>query len=311
MVEIDKKNDDLDFFKENQKIINQEIKNNSKKNIEDNIVDKNEILNSKEKKKEEKIKRTVEDDNSPYDNVSVWVAWCVLWPIAGAILSYISLKNLWNEYAKYVLLWGFLITIILTYVLIFIIPDTPNFQIWFLWLIFMLFQQKQVKKWSEDNPEKKYKSWFKALGWGIVGWILFFSTIFITSFIITPSTIDIENNINVIKEYPREVNLDDTFDIKFSINNIDDVSHKLITIDIDNIFLDGILITDISPKSISNYEYFWMQVYNFKENISNTSDTNIVFSAKAIKKWDFSGDVDFCIDLEGTCIYDWIRILVK
>jgi hypothetical protein len=311
MVEIDKKNDDLDFFKENQKSINQEIKNNSKKNIEDNIVDKNEILNSKEKKKEEKIKRTVEDDNSPYDNVSVWVAWCVLWPIAGAILSYISLKNLWNEYAKYVLLWGFLITIILTYVLIFIIPDTPNFQIWFLWLIFMLFQQKQVKKWSEDNPEKKYKSWFKALGWGIVGWILFFSTIFITSFIITPSTIDIENNINVIKEYPREVNLDDTFDIKFSINNIDDVSHKLITIDIDNIFLDGILITDISPKSISNYEYFWMQVYNFKENISNTSDTNIVFSAKAIKKWDFSGDVDFCIDLEGTCIYDWIRILVK
>jgi hypothetical protein len=71
MVEIDKKNDDLDFFKENQKSINQEIKNNSKKNIEDNIVDKNEILNSKEKKKEEKIKRTVEDDNSPYDNVSV------------------------------------------------------------------------------------------------------------------------------------------------------------------------------------------------------------------------------------------------
>ncbi len=286
-----------------------DVNNNSdRKTIKENI----QSNNSQEEKKKVKIKRTVYDENAPYDNVSVWFAWWLFWPIAGAILSYISLKNLWDKNAKYVLLWGFLITIILTYLLVFVIPETNNLKLWFLWLIFMLFQQKKVKKWAEDNPDKKYQSWFKALGWSILWWIALFLISFFTILVTTISTTNIENNISITKEYPREVTLNETFDIKFSIDNIDTKNHKLKTIDIDKSFLKGILVSKIIPKSTNEYDdIFWEHIYNFNKHLSNNLNTDIIFTVKAVKKWDFSSDVGFCIDVESNCIYDWIRILVK
>ena len=145
--------------------------------------------------KKKNIKRTKYDKNAPYDNISVWSAWVIFWPVAWWILSYISLKNLWNRYAKYVLIWSFILPILFSYLLIFIIPDIPSIQLWFLWLIFMWFQQKQVQKWSEDNPNKKYKNWFKAFWWGILWLLLFIITYFVSGFLFIWST-TIDNDID-------------------------------------------------------------------------------------------------------------------
>ena len=209
------------------------------------------------------------------------------------------------------MLFGFGITIILTYLIIFIFPDVSSIHIWFLWLVFMLLQKKQVKKWSEENQDKKYKSWFKALGWGILWWGLFYITIFITIMYFSVSTVINEDHISISKQYPREVMLNDSFDIEFSITNIDKVDHKLNSIDIDNDLLEGILIKKINPSIVTEYDNFWMRVFEFKNDLNMQAENKIIFSAKAIKKWDFSWDVDFCIDSDVSCIYNGMRILVK
>ncbi len=258
-----------------------------------------------------KIKRTEYDKNAPYDNATVWVAWVLFWPIAWGILSYISLKNLWYEYAKYVLIWSFLINILIAYILIFIIPDTSNLKIWFLWLMFMAFQQKQVKKWGEDNPNKKYKNWFKAFWWWLIWLALFLATTFMVAFTFSPSTTEINNNINISKNYPTEVKVGDNFNIEFSINNIDKIKHELKSIDIDNNFIDWIMITEETSKAIPVNDLFWMSSYKFNKSLAKDLDTKIIFNAKATKKWDYSWDVDFCIDSENTCIYSSIRIIVN
>jgi len=210
------------------------------------------------------------------------------------------------------LLGGFILTIIVGYILVFYFPDIPNLSIWIIWLIFMVFQQKQVKKWSEENPDKKYKSWFKALAWGLL-WLAFLYLIFfIIALFSVFNTWNIEKNISIIKEYPREVSVWDTFNIKFSIKNIDSTSHNLNTIDISNSLLKWLNISDINPKNLDDFDdWFWSHTYNFKENLSNTSETSILLKVKAIKKWDFVWNVDFCIDLDTSCIYDSVNILVK
>lgn len=294
----------FDEDEDEEKDNNTEIIN--KVNTEKKIENKDESKTPKEK-----IKRTIYDKNSPYDNASVWAAAIFFWPIAGAILSYISLKNLWYEHAKYILIWGFIVTIIFSYILVFIMPETSNISFWFLWVIFMFFQQKKVKKWEKENPDKKHKSALKALAWGILSVVLFFITSFITIMIFTPSTDNIENNITINKEYIKEVNIGDTFNIEFSIRNIDKVNHNLKTIDFDTNFIEGILISDITPKTTTDYDEFWMHIYHFGNNINTNSETKIIFTAKAIKKWDFSWDLDFCIDTITSCIYDSIRVIVK
>ena len=281
------------------------------KNISDENLEESKVNNENvEKDKKEKIKRTISDKNAPYDNASVWAAWFFFGPVAWGILSYISLRNLWYEYAKYVLIWSILISFITSYVLIFIIPETQQIQIWILWLIFMLFQQKQVKKWANNNPDKKYKSWVKALWWWVVWLALFFIISFLTILTFSASSSLIESNISINKEYPNQVSMWDTFDIEFSINNISEIEHKLTTIDIDKDFLNGILILNSTPTFSNNYEEFWMQIYEFRKSLPIKSDNKIIFSAKAIKKGDFSWDVDFCIDDDITCIYSWMRIIV-
>lgn len=263
------------------------------------------------KKDKVKVKRTVYDENAPYDNASVWAAWFFFWPIAWWILSYISLKNLWYKHAKYVLLWSFIITIIISYIIMFIIPDTSNIQLWFLWLIFMLFQQKQVKKWENTNPDIKHKSWFKAFGWGLVWLGIFFIISFVIAFFTISGNWLIDEYISVNEEYPMEVNIWDTFNMEFSIRNIDNLKHDLYTIDFDNNFLDGIIISDSTPKFLSENEIYWMQQYEFKTELPGNTETKVIINAKAIKKWDFWWDLDFCIDEYDMCLFNSIRIVVK
>ena len=105
--------------------------------------------------------------------------------------------------------------------------------------------------------------------------------------------------------------LNDSFDIEFSITNIDKVDHKLNSIDIDNDLLEGILIKKINPSIVTEYDNFWMRVFEFKNDLNMQAENKIIFSAKAIKKWDFSLYVDFCIDSDVSCIYNGMRILVK
>ena len=287
--------------------------------MDNNINNENNDIKSEDKNinneiSNEKIERTVYYKDAPYSNTSVWIIGFIFWPIAWAILAYISLKNLWNKYAKYILLWWFILTILICYILIYIIPETDELSLWFLWLMFMGFQQKYVKKWSEENPEKKYKSWWKAFWWWIL-WIItyfiialiivFIPIIFIFSWPITSDEIKIEKN------YPNEVSLNDSFEIEFSITNVDSVNHELNSIDFENLILEWIIISDVTPELSSEYEAFWYYIYEFLKELLPNNENKVIFNAKANKIWDFSWNVDICIDNEFDCFNDSVNIIVK
>lgn len=118
-------------------------------------------------------------------------------------------------------------------------------------------------------------------------------------------------NIYVTKEYPNEVRVDDRFNIELTVSNKNLSIHELRSIDFDNVFLDWIIITKVSESIIEEYDAFWYHVYEFKKNIEKESDLKIIFEAKAIKSWDYSWDLDFCIDWDTSCIFNSIRIIVK
>jgi len=135
-----------------------------------------------------KIERTVDDKNAPYSNISVWVSSFFFWPIAWWILSYISLKRLWYDYAKYVLIWTIIWTIWLAYIIMFILPENSGLKIWFLWpIIFIALQNKQVSKWEKENKNKKFNSWLKAFAWWILWLFLFIIMAFLVAIVFISS----------------------------------------------------------------------------------------------------------------------------
>lgn len=126
-----------------------------------------------------KIKRTKYDPNAPYRNSDVWLLSVLLWPIWWAIMSYISLKNLWDNRAKFILIWTVALILWFTHIVTYEIPDTSSVSFWLFWLMYMYFQKNAVDKWSKENPETKYKNGFKSLWWGLLWIIIMFIIVFL------------------------------------------------------------------------------------------------------------------------------------
>ena len=118
-------------------------------------------------------------------------------------------------------------------------------------------------------------------------------------------------NISIYKEVPLEVNKGETFNFTISIHNEDSKEHELRSIDISNSFLQGIAILETSPIVKEEYDILGQHIFEFKKNLVKTSEAKIIFTAKAVKSGDFSGDLDVCIDGDTSCLYNSIRIIVN
>ena len=175
---------------------------NNKYSIEienDEIIEEKNETDKKQNDKKEKITRTVFDENAPYSNAVVWAVWFFLWPIAWCILSYISLKKLWYyNYARNIFIGTFLWVILFCYIIAYVIDEVPSFSLWFLWLIYMGFQQKYVDEWAGKNPDKKYRNWWKALLWWILWLILYFIIFFMVVFYFDPIFLEFLNNMKTL-----------------------------------------------------------------------------------------------------------------
>lgn len=118
-------------------------------------------------------KRVIEDSEAPFSN-QLTLYGTLLWgPIAGWIITYYSLKKLWfEEYAILSLLSSFIISISIIGLSL-LYPNISSFSPIYLLFAFMYFfiQEKYVTQWSNNNPEKKYASNWKALKF-IIAWIV-------------------------------------------------------------------------------------------------------------------------------------------
>jgi len=133
----------------------------------------------------EKIERTEISTTAPYSDITVGIMTVLFGPITGGILAYISLKNLKNESAMYVLMGSFGLTIVLLLVLMTVLYNVefPSIVIQApLAAIFVLAQQKTVKAWAESNQTHKYQAWWKGLLWGLLGTVIYFILAFMVAF---------------------------------------------------------------------------------------------------------------------------------
>jgi len=118
-------------------------------------------------------------------------------------------------------------------------------------------------------------------------------------------------NVSITKDVPIEINSGNTFSFTITVDNQDNQKHELRSIDIDNTFLKGIYIVSTTPDIKEEYNVFGQQIHEFKKDIPESSKENVVFTAKAIKPGDFSGDLDVCIDGDASCLNNSIRIIVN
>jgi len=101
------------------------------------------------------------------------------------------------------------------------------------------------------------------------------------------------------------------FNFTVTVQNTDDKTHELRSIDIDETFLEGVFVVSTSEDLTDEYTVFGFHVFEFKKNIPANSDLTVTFNARAVKEGDFSGDVDICIDGDAKCTSRVTRILIE
>ena len=107
-------------------------------------------------------------------------------------------------------------------------------------------------------------------------------------------------NILLYVDSPISVKKGNTFNIIATIKNPSNQHQKLVSIDIDDNYLDGIAILSTIPD-YSDVLYIPIdntQSYSFNKIVEPNTEIVIKFLAKAFETGMFEGKIDFCINSE-------------
>tara|TARA_Y100000310_G_scaffold345183_2_gene462441 strand:+ start:1438 stop:1857 length:420 start_codon:yes stop_codon:yes gene_type:complete len=122
----------------------------------------------------------------------------------------------------------------------------------------------------------------------------------------------VSDDVTIEKIIPIEdIKVGDEVEFTVKVINSGSGSHEIRSIDIDEEFLVGILISETVPKTVEEYNVFGQHIFEFKTDVAGESSKDIVFKGKAVKQGDFSGDMDVCIDGDASCLFNSIRIFVS
>jgi hypothetical protein len=120
-------------------------------------------------------------------------------------------------------------------------------------------------------------------------------------------------NVVIEVKVPATVDLDEKFVIEVQVINTAPESQSLKGIDFELKYLEGILITESAPRFTESFELSLVEFmsYSFEENIPSGESVVVRFSALAILKGNFSGDVDVCINDVAICTTNNVRTVVR
>jgi hypothetical protein len=110
-------------------------------------------------------------------------------PIAGALVSVVSLRRMgFPLRSKRILLWTLLAAVVLAVVLI-LIPDALGRVVGLaaeilFYLIYPRLQEAEFAQWQNGHPGMQPSSGWGALGWGFAGLLLFVVVGFLTVFLL-------------------------------------------------------------------------------------------------------------------------------
>lgn len=122
---------------------------------------------------------------------------------------------------------------------------------------------------------------------------------------------DAPAEVSVTKQVPADVNVGETFNFTIVVRNDDVKQHELRSVDIGTGFLEGVAVLSVTPAVREEYDVFGDHIFEFKSSLAGKAETNVVFTAKAVKSGDFSGDLDVCIDGDASCLSNSIRVIIN
>ncbi|MFH1850102.1 MAG: hypothetical protein ABH879_08040 [archaeon] len=119
------------------------------------------------------------------------------------------------------------------------------------------------------------------------------------------------DKVSFTKDFPTDVAKGDIFTFIITVHNEDSKSHEVRSVDIEETVLEGVLITEVIPKVVEEYDVFGERIFEIRSDVAANSDLDVIFTAKAIKNGDFSGDLDVCVDGDASCIFGHARIYIE
>ncbi len=114
---------------------------------------------------------------------------------------------------------------------------------------------------------------------------------------------------------PVQASLGEDILITVTIENTSDSSKELNSIDIDDSFLEGIVINQVEPiyDEVDSYDLFdyTFTSYYFYRSIRPGETLVVTFYGRSIQAGDFSGDLDVCIDSTSRCKDFLLRTVIR
>lgn len=125
--------------------------------------------------------------------------------------------------------------------------------------------------------------------------------------------IDEPEDIWIDVSVPGEKMKGEEFAIEIQVENSADKEQLLHSIDIYDSYLEGIAIQRTEPKFIQSYHtpVIGMQTYELKRQIPPQTSITVLVFAKGVRKGDFQGDLQVCINSETSCLSYPLRTIVE
>ena len=124
---------------------------------------------------------------------------------------------------------------------------------------------------------------------------VFFSILFLFLF-----SCDTPKNIEIYTDVPVSINNGELFTITTKIKNTSNKPQELVSIDIANNYLEGIVILGTTPNynDVVHVPIDNTTSYSFNKTINPNSEITIRFNARAINSGIYNSTIDFCINSE-------------
>ena len=112
---------------------------------------------------------------------------------------------------------------------------------------------------------------------------------------------------------PVSVKNGERFEITVTVKNTDEKQQKLVSLDVGQEYLEGIIIEKSMPPFFESSRIPIDNTISYSYNITIEPDEEqtIVLSAYAAKSGDFSSEVDFCINSEISFLSHSIRTIIE
>ena len=120
-------------------------------------------------------------------------------------------------------------------------------------------------------------------------------------------------NIVVDVQSPSFVNEKEEFNIIVTVENTAENPQKLVSLDIADCYLEGISIINSEPQYKSDYHLPIdnTRCYEYYIEIPADGKQIVKLTAVALKKGDYSGDIDICINSETNFLSKQLRTIVE